>query len=794
MRAAATVLPLLGVLALVAAFTFATARPGPAQPVPSAATAAPASAAAQSPATAKPASTSDADTSAASGQVEVDISALAPEVIHEGEDLQISGTITNGTEGTISGLSLVAQVQERTEITTETLSLWVDGQRDTPMSTPAITAMDNQIAPGQQASFSLVVSADQLPLEDTDEWGPRGVQVAVTNGAASIAEDRSLVVWDSSATVSPLNITTVIPVTASAEELAVLTLPASQRDSTGPTADSIRKRVLGLLELAGDGVVLAIDPALTDALGIRADTFRGTLQDKAPSQGSTSGQTPSPTPSSAAEGASEPGDPDPDGDDGADSADSAAADSREPAAAQPSPEPQDESPSPAPPLGLSSAAVSELTTALTRAVAAGDVIALPWDDADTAALANTGQSALINASMSRTQDSALAAAGAITTAAWPASEELEASTLASLPQTTTTVIAPPGSMPVIDDLTYTASGATSYHDRTILLPDPSLSSAMSGTPLHQDSDGQSQLSDLDSRQLLRGQTAVISRQAPALGRDLVVVMDRQAASAADPQVVKERLASLGDTSWTAAQGLEPLLTSASQAQGEAYAERSAPPEFIDDSEAVSAETLAQAKKTAVVLTSIASVLSDPPSALGRAGDLPSVVSSASWRASPAARTAHLEHAQAAGSEVRRSLTASPSSTINIINSEANLPVRVASGLDQDVTVEVRLSTDNQRLQIPERETIKVPAKGQATVMVPVTAVGSGDVNLTVQVLAADGTQVGTPTTVHMRVRADWESVGTAVVGGVLVIILVAGVVRTVRRGRRTALAPAQETA
>jgi hypothetical protein avisC_06337 len=55
--------------------------------------------------------------------------------------------------------------------------------------------------------------------------------------------------------------------------------------------------------------------------------------------------------------------------------------------------------------------------------------------------------------------------------------------------------------------------------------------------------------------------------------------------------------------------------------------------------------------------------------------------------------------------------------------------------------------------------------------------------------------VGTPTTVNMRVRADWEGRGTGVIVGVLVAIVVTGTVRTVRRGRRTAVAPAaQETA
>ena len=142
-----------------------------------------------------------------------------------------------------------------------------------------------------------------------------------------------------------------------------------------------------------------------------------------------------------------------------------------------------------------------------------------------------------------------------------------------------------------------------------------------------------------------------------------------------------------------------------------------------------------------------------------------------------------------------SLAAVPSSTINLISSEAQLPVRITSSLSQDVTVQVYLVSDNKRLQVPRTTTVTVPARHQAMVTVPIQAVGSGDVGLTVQVLAADGTTVGTPTTVHMRVRADWESRGTGVIVGVLVSIVVIGTVRTVRRGRRTAVTPAaQETA
>ena len=52
-----------------------------------------------------------------------------------------------------------------------------------------------------------------------------------------------------------------------------------------------------------------------------------------------------------------------------------------------------------------------------------------------------------------------------------------------------------------------------------------------------------------------------------------------------------------------------------------------------------------------------------------------------------------------------------------------------------------------------------------------------------QIRSADGTVVAAPAEMNVRVRAGWETVGTAIIGGLLVLLLVGGIVRTVRRGR-----------
>ena len=754
------------------------------------------------------------NTEAAAKQVTLSIDTMTPEVLHSDQDLTLTGTITNGTGQAVSGVDLMTRVQRSTDVTSESLTKWLTGTDESGLSDPVTIPLGRDLQPGETTQFSITVPADELPLTSADRWGPRGIAVKLESQGGSLAQDRSILVWDNGASVAPVRLTAFIPVTASAQETAVLAGPRNQERKEALTR--IHSRVLGLLGMAGDNVVMAVDPALVEALGVTSADL-----EKAARNGHSQPSTPDGTPQA------------PQGDDSSGSSSaspSASADPSAPAAESSSPTPS--SPRTASPSasatapssgGKTSNDVAQLSAALMRAIGTGSLVALPWGDSDTAALAHLQRADLIETATQRTQESAIVKAGAPASMSWLASSIMDSATVNTLPQSTSTIITSPDSLPVTDELTYTPSGLGALGDRAVLIPEQSLSEALAGEPSSKTSndtsdeasqDGASdqarqasssgqttQAAELDTRQLLRGNSAILTRQAPGLERDIVVAMPRQAASTADPSALKARVAALRSTSWTQSQSLSGLEERA-RAEVEAVEagtsgiERSEPSDdnVTDDNELTTA-TLAAAGGTASRLQSVASVLSDPAALLGEYTNLEAVVSSATWRAKPATCRAQVPAAEAAGTGVTSSLAAVPSSTINLISSEAQLPVRITSSLAQDVTVQVYLTSDNKRLQVPRTTTVTVPAHQQAKVTVPIQAVGSGDVGLTVQVLAADGTTVGTPTTVNMRVRADWESRGTGVIVGVLVSIVVIGTVRTVRRGRRTAVTPAaQETA
>lgn len=738
------------------------------------------------------------------GQVTMSVDSLSAEVLASDQDLTLTGTIANGSDSTLSGAELVARVQRSTEVTTAALSSWLAGERTGYLSTVASLDLDGELAPGAVRAFTLTVPAAELPFASTEQWGPRGVELALEQEGEEIATDRTIALWDAGVQVDATRVTAIVPVVASPAEMSLLgatsvtdtgeddaaepepapspqastaasaepgeqTAPAQDADSVTTTStqaelSALLTRVTGLLSLAGDGVVLAVDPALMEALGVSAGQ-----------EGSSA--TPSATGTAQASPAS-PSSPE--------------AGEAGPEASSPAPSPaattssDSQEPSPAT-VPLPAAQLAELRRALNHALDSGSVITLPWADADLSALAHLGQGEAISSALTRSLQATSTWDGAMTTTVL-ATGALDTTTLAQLPQSVTTVVAQSGDLPVSEDLTYTPSGWAISEGRTVLVPDADLTAAIDGEmSVAADETDQPVTTDneLDTRQLIRANSAILTRQAPNRHRDLVVTVSRQTAAQTDPSELAARLGALLDPSWTTGQGLDALVAAAQAEQERDQVARAELPSTQTSATELTQDELDASRQTASYLASLASVLSSPSSVLGLSTEVESWASATSWRADPQGRSAYIDQARQTGTAMTERITVVPSSTINVISSSADLPLRIQSSLDQDVTVRIHLKPGSTRLQASKDVTVTVPAHGQASATVPIKAVGSGDVDVHITVLAADGTPVGTAITLHTRVRADWESLGTTAVAAVLVVMLLAGIVRTVRRGRRS---------
>ncbi|MDY5131038.1 DUF6049 family protein [Actinotignum timonense] len=136
-------------------------------------------------------------------------------------------------------------------------------------------------------------------------------------------------------------------------------------------------------------------------------------------------------------------------------------------------------------------------------------------------------------------------------------------------------------------------------------------------------------------------------------------------------------------------------------------------------------------------------------------------------------------------EMAGAVTVQPSSTINIISENADLPVHVHNSLPVPVGAVVELRAEDFRIVPSDPVAATIPPAASVTVAVPVQASGSGNVTVTAAVTDPVGTAIGAVQDINVRVRAGWETTGTYIIGALLGVLLLGGIARSLRSGRRS---------
>jgi hypothetical protein len=161
------------------------------------------------------------------------------------------------------------------------------------------------------------------------------------------------------------------------------------------------------------------------------------------------------------------------------------------------------------------------------------------------------------------------------------------------------------------------------------------------------------------------------------------------------------------------------------------------------------------------------------------------------RADPAARGATYQASRDQVSGLLASLHVAAGSDVNLIAASGNVPVTLHNDLGVDATVTVVMRSSSPNLIVHDQPVVTIPAGSDLTVHIPVSGVKSANVTTTVALENADGDVVAAPQALRVRVRADWGNAITVVFAIGLGLLLIAGLIRTVRRGRgSTRMAPA----
>ena len=731
-------------------------------------------------------SAADISQSAADG-LTVEVDKINPEVISPGSDITVEGTITNTSTETLSGFDVRVSLQSRSQSSVEMLKDWLVFDDSSYSYVAHTEQLNHSLAAGASMRFSLNIRASQLPSAAGNNWGARGMEVTVTSGEL-VSSDRAIAVWSPTTQVQPTKVTTVIPLTASAMQMRELlalqsgaAFTPSQSDGFSPNAcitgdkvdlklatTQMRTRTIEILNAANSQTIVAVDPYLLSALGATAAAVNQKTADATPSA------TASPTASAPATASANTENSTP----------SATASATPSASATPAPTQSSTQNAKA----VEAQQVAALNQALAGALKRGGIIALPPMDADLVALSHvsTGASQIreaINQSKAMVGKDQLLS-GARADVAISSSLELDQTYLDAVKGQVSTVISPPDALYPAGDLDYIPDSTAFLNNQRVLIPDQTLSESVSGM-LTTYEGFLGNLTDFDARQLARGTTAVITRQRPYQVRHVLLLVERDSASNMDVKDLNDRLSAINN-SWSTPAPLAELEQLAStKANDGTEIEREPLPVSSTDPYRINEQELAIASKTVSTTQNMVSIYNEPAKIAGSTLRLTEVATSSAWRQGKFMVV--IDDVGCRNKIIGNMLRTLPSSTINLIDSSAHLPVRVSNDTSQPAKVTIHLRPSRSLLRSKGDTTAVIPANSQTTVMVPVNAVGSGDIDVKVSMKNALGQPVGSSSTVHMRVRANWESWFTWGLGSVFSVLMVAGIVRTVHRGRRVVI-------
>lgn len=278
--------------------------------------------------------------------------------------------------------------------------------------------------------------------------------------------------------------------------------------------------------------------------------------------------------------------------------------------------------------------------------------------------------------------------------------------------------------------------------------------------------------EFNVRQLLRASTAIITRELPYEPRSIAVAAPTELTSN-----TVERLRALMNNSWVKPTPLNALLNAdITQARVRETLVEHRPTSGINASQAEA--TMSALASTNAVAAAVADTDTQPARLRQDALLVARSVKTAKQREQ--ILTDLKKRAQA----ISTALVVARSAPINLLDSKANLPITVSNKLADTANVTVTATTLDPRLRLGGAQKTQVAGRTAKLVRIPTEGIGSGNVKVRVSLTNPQGKALHPPREIVVRVRAGWESKGTFAIGAALAVLLVIGVVRSIRGGRR----------
>ncbi|MCY7325368.1 MAG: DUF6049 family protein [Microbacteriaceae bacterium] len=134
-------------------------------------------------------------------------------------------------------------------------------------------------------------------------------------------------------------------------------------------------------------------------------------------------------------------------------------------------------------------------------------------------------------------------------------------------------------------------------------------------------------------------------------------------------------------------------------------------------------------------------------------------------------------------------------TITQWSDSGPLPITISNNLPVPVAVIVTVTSRTAILDVTEPQVrVEIAANSQNRASIPVQSVANGTVVITISLTSETGVPLSQPAQAEITVQAGWETAVTSVLAGLLLLVFLLGIIRTVRRRRRPTPPGATEAA
>lgn len=723
---------------------------------------------------ASPAAEGDRDSSG----VAITLDEVTPWVDPDGT-LTVRGLITNSTDEAVSRPDLELRMSTQNLDAEHRIAAWKSDQsqnrtiadldtdgpearkkaekdNDDEKSDPkpvVDTKFGDTIAPGSSQEFSITVPAEDLGLQKSSpvsSWGPRGLAVQLRDATGLRASGIGFTTWYPDPKFDKTSITFLAPVTlpgysenglSSSDEL-----DAAIRE--GGSLASISKI------LDTPGVAIALDPRIIASFDKALSAPAAPAEGEAVEDGQDQDSEPSPTDGASPPTTDEPTKaPEPDGSDPRNTEPESPTEGDDAQAQQ---EQRDR---------LEAWYRDFITKAKSHTV-----VALPYGDPDQIGLRSDQLSGLSAFSESQKDLVKQALPNAKTEIAWPIAGSAESSDLRGLAESgTQTVILDDRQQPSTTgtrDSAHSQVGTSANDDSSIetLITDSALTE-LSRSAIESDRSAAG-ISELVAV------TAAIQAEAPYRTRHLLLPLPRSAASPNWGKVV----GAVDSAPWTDTPSLDDLLAAELSPRGALRTDT--------DHQHIARRTfegIADVRRSESRFNTVYSDVAAANTTLDRSL---LTCTSVAWTTGGNANRC-LEHARETSRGQMDSIHLEKGSSVLLVTGEkTTIPVTIVNDSIAEAKLRVRMRPQTPQLKAQTTETVVVPPEATTRVDVPVEGLANADVPTSIEMVTASDVVLPQDTSLLVRVRADWENIGTAVIGLGLAGVFIIGLIKSVSRGRR----------